>query len=394
MIDRILDLRVTATGSGDVLAGVCNLLREQGVPVDRGSLHARHLHPQFMGRTLYWSPEDEDVTEIGRVHGVQLTDTYLNSPLAEIDSNGQSLRRRLRNLDRTAAYPVLLELAAEGFVDYVMLPLERGQGPRLGLSIATRRPEGFSDGQIVLVERAIPALSAVFELFEQRHTASLLLETYIGRGSGRRVLEGTIRRGEGECVHAIILSTDMRGFTYLSQRQPLPTTIDMLNRYFDAVGAPIEAYGGEILKFIGDEILAIFPCHTTQEETCDTADRALRAARSIFTELGDTNRTLTGEGLPSIDASVAVHIGHVMYGNVGTASRLDFTAVGPAVNMVARLRDLASRLGERMVVSADLASLADGPFRSLGCHDLKGISEPQEAFGVDDFFLKARPPAA
>ncbi len=394
MIHDVLDLRLTAADSNEALARTCRLLRDHGLPIDRGSLHARQLHPQFLGRTLYWCAQSDSVAEIGRAHGIQHSDTYLNSPLAEIDQTGQSVRRRLRQLDPARDYPVLAELAAEGFTDYIMLPLPLAGRPRIGLSLATRQPEGFADAQLARVEQAVPALSAVFDLLEQRRTAALLLETYLGRDSGRRVLEGTIRRGEGEQLHAVILSADMRGFTTISQSRPLEATIALLNQYFDAVGRPIEAHGGEILKFIGDEALAIFPCRVAPGEACDAADKALSAARDILDRLAAANRRPEGEDPPRIDATVAVHMGDVMYGNVGAANRLDFTAIGPAVNMVARLQELASRLETPLVVSRELAQVGRGAFRSLGRHPLKGIAEPQEAFTLDGLAAPAAPSAA
>jgi len=393
MIHDVLDLRLTAADSGDALARACRLFRDQGVAVDRGSLHARQLHPQFLGRTLYWCAQSDSVCEIGRAHGVQHSDTYLNSPLAEIDESGLPVRRRLTHLDPATDYPVLAELAAEGFTDYVMLPLPLAGRPRIGLSLATKQPAGFDDDRLARVQETVPALSAVFDLFEQRRTAALLLETYLGRDSGQRVLEGTIRRGEGEQLHAVILSADMRGFTAISQGRPLHDTIALLNQYFDAVGRPIESQGGEILKFIGDEVLAIFPCRAAPGEACGAADKALAAARDILDRLAALDLQPDGAGAP-LGASVAVHLGDVMYGNVGAANRLDFTVIGPAVNLVARLQELASRLDTPLVVSSELAEVARGSFRTLGRHRLKGIAEPQEAFTLEGLAMPAAPSAA
>lgn len=384
MIDELLDLRLAAADSSEVLAGACKILRDNGMPLDRASLHARQLHPQFLGRTLYWCPDTETVTEVPRAHGVQYSETYLNSPLAEIDQTGATVRQRLCALDAADCYPVLRELAEAGFTDYVMLPLTIAQNrPRIGLSLATRRPGGFTEEQAALMERSVPALATVFDLFEQKRTARLLLETYLGADSGRRVLEGTIRPGEGERIHAVVLSADLRGFTELSERHPLSTTIDVLNRYFDAAGAAIEAQGGQILKFIGDEILAIFPCHTGFGESCEAAQRALDAAEAIFERLDRVNAAMRAEGLPVVEAAAALHLGDMMYGNVGAANRLDFTAIGPAVNLVSRLQNLASQLGERIVVSPQVARAVRQPVRSLGRHGLKGLETPQEALAVD-----------
>ncbi|MEE8187951.1 MAG: adenylate/guanylate cyclase domain-containing protein, partial [Kiloniellales bacterium] len=249
-----------------------------------------------------------------------------------------------------------------------------------GVSIATDRPGGFTELDIAILDATLPAFAAVVELQQLRRTARDLLNTYVGPNTGERIFSGAIKRGDGEKIHAVLWYSDLRGFTALSETQPLDQVIALLDGYFDAIAQPVVERGGEILKFIGDAMLAIFPCDTDEAAVCGACDAAVAAAEAAVARVCALNETHRPEDGAAIECGVAVHLGEVMYGNIGAADRLDFTVIGPAVNLVSRLEDLGAQLGQPIVVSAALAGIARREFRSLGRHPLKGIAEKQEAF--------------
>jgi len=202
----------------------------------------------------------------------------------------------------------------------------------------------------------------------------------VGPNTGERILSGAIRRGDGEVIHAVLWYCDLRGFTQLAETQPLGDVIALLNAYFDCVAAPVVERGGEILKFIGDAMLAIFPCEDREAALCDAAERATEAALAATAAVVGLHRSCAAEGKSGLSCGVALHVGDVMYGNIGADARLDFTVIGPAVNLVSRIEPLCGSLNVPLVVSAQLAKALARPLRSLGRHALKGIAEPQEIF--------------
>ena len=199
-------------------------------------------------------------------------------------------------------------------------------------------------------------------------------------GTSERIFSGAIKRGDGERIYAVLWYSDLRGFTALSETAPLDEVIVLLDDYFDAIAQPVVERGGEILKFIGDAMLAIFLCETKEGAVCDACDAALDAAEAAIAGLDALNAARAAQGKAPVHCGIAVHVGEVMYGNIGAADRLDFTVIGPAVNLVNRLEHLCAELGHPIVVSAAISRVAQREFRSLGRHALKGIAETQEAF--------------
>jgi adenylate cyclase len=251
----------------------------------------------------------------------------------------------------------------------------------MAISLTTRRPEGFAERDIAAFESLLPAFAALIELIETRRTARLLLDTYVGPDAGSQVLAGDIQRGQGHAIEAVVWFSDIRGFSQLSNTLPSSEVIELLNAYFDVMAEPIKARGGEILKFLGDGLLAIFPVETISAQTCRNAGAgALAAAEAALVGLDALNTTRRAVGQAEIQTGIALHIGEMMYGNVGSADRLDFTVIGAAVNLVVRLEGLTRGLEPPIVCSAPLAELCGRPLRSLGLHELKGFAEPQEAF--------------
>jgi adenylate cyclase len=274
-------------------------------------------------------------------------------------------------------FPILRELRAEGVTDYLASPLFFTDGAVHLVTCTTRQPDGFTDVQIVGIEAIMTPLARVAEIRALRRTASTLLDTYVGHDAGERILAGRIRRGDIEEIHAAIWLSDMRGFTALADRLPPRVLIDLLNRYFDCQVPVILDHGAEVLKFMGDGLLAIFTIAGDEAEVCR---RALTAARQAQANIAE----LAGSAMPGLRFGLALHIGDVLYGNIGSGNRLDFTCIGPAVNFAARIEKLAGQLGRAIVASEEFARHCSGEFALLGEFALPGFSAKQLVFGLED----------
>ncbi|MDH3474264.1 MAG: adenylate/guanylate cyclase domain-containing protein, partial [Rhodospirillales bacterium] len=279
--------------------------------------------------------------------------------------------------------PILHDLKAEGWSDYYMTALPFSVSTANAIGFSTGRPGGFSDLDIATVEASLPAFGAVMEMAHLRRTARTLLQTYLGAEPGERVLAGAIKRGDGEVIDAVLWYCDLRDFTPLSESLPLGEVIALLNDYFETMARPVKARGGQILKFIGDAMLAVFPLggHNAAG-ACTACIAALETAEQALAGLAELNRPRLAAGKPALRAGVALARGEVMYGNIGDPERLDFTVIGPAVNLATRLEDLTRdlKLDPPIVYTARVAEDSQRPSRSLGRFPLKGIGEPQEAF--------------
>ena len=245
------------------------------------------------------------------------------------------------------------------------------------LSFATRRPDGFDRDELALFEAVIPAVGFNLEVQALRRTARTLLDTYVGQQSGGRVLEGQIRRGTGETIRAVIWLCDLRSFTNLSESLPRDALIDLLNCYFGPMCDAVASQGGEILKFIGDAMLAIFSIGADPAATCRSA---LVAAERAQAALVEENQRRERASLPRIDYGLALHIGDVIYGNIGSDTRLDFTVIGPAVNLTARIESMCRELGRQLLLSSDFVGAGKIPATSLVAFSLKGVGAEQEIF--------------
>lgn len=380
--DWLLEERARNTPMLEIVVGYVERLREAGIPVDRCSLNMPQLHAQLLARSIVWDSE-QGAQEIDRQHGLERNSGYLDSPVRVIYEGGSPIRRRLEEPECPLDFPILEELKPQGFTDYWVLPLGFSTGKINALGFASKRAGGFADFDLETISATLPALGAVMELRHVRRTSAHLLDTYLGHNAGQRVLNGTIKRGEGEEIFAVLWFCDLRGFTELSEARPMDEVVEILNRYFDVMGIAIERRGGEILKFIGDGMLAIFPCEEIVNGRCDAADRAIAAAEAALKGLGKLNTELAAEGKTEVDCGIAIHVGEVLYGNVGAADRLDFTAIGPAVNKVCRLESLCKEQDTRIILSEELVHRSHRlgrTFRHIGCHSLKGIDAPQQAY--------------
>ena len=371
-----------ALGAPDVnvfLAAIGERIAAAGVPLARFTIHARTLHPEIRGFTALWHQRD-GASLVPRYHGVENEPTYLNSPVYWISGGADRLRRRLESPDVSLDFPILAELKAGGLTDYVAERMRFTDGTNNVITWATDRPGGFSDADLALLDAIVPYLALVFETRLTHLVAETLLKTYLGADAGARVLEGQVTRGSGQTITAAVLFVDIRDFTVLSETLSGAAVIRLLNEYFESVIGAVESYGGEVLKLIGDGILAIIPISRGGARPACLA--AYAAARAAFANLAEVNRRRAASGEPIVRIGITFHVGSVIYGNIGGAGRLDFTVIGPAVNLVSRLQTLCRRLGKGMVLSEVFARESGIPVVSLGRHTLRGVAQSQEVFAL------------
>jgi adenylate cyclase len=358
-----------------LLEQLCVRLLDAGLPLARASFHIRTLHPQLYGVGLYWRRGADQIEAFPAEHGILQTAMFQNSPLRLLFDGARTVRQRL-DLDGVEfAFPLFHELREQGLTDYVALPITFSDGKLHGTTWSTDHPGGFEPGYLAQLEDLLPVVGLLLEIHLNRRIAINLLDTYVGHDAGERILQGQITRGSAETVQAAIWYCDLRGFTALSERLGRDALLACLNDYFDCMALPIKHHQGEILKFIGDAILAIFRLH--DEPACG---RALGAAIDARGAMLDLNRRRRTDGLEALDFGLALHAGEVMYGNIGTADRLDFTVIGPAVNLTTRIERLCRTLGLNLLMSETFAAMCPRPLRSLGRHRLAGVQRPVEIF--------------
>ncbi len=356
-------------------------LMNSGAPVWRLRLGCRIIHPQFGGQSFTWSGEMEQALEFQPKHGFLENDVYIGSPFQYVVETGKSFRRRTHELDEGKDHQLLFDLAAEGATDYLAVPMRMSDGNTANFVLASKSDRGFNDDDITLMEKLALYVAPVFEILIIRRLAQTILNTYVGPRTGERVMSGQIKRGDGELIHSAIWFSDLRDFTPLTESLEPQALLDLLNTYFEAVSAAVTARGGEVLRFIGDAMLIVFPVGETAspKQSCEAA---LDAAEDAFGALAALNMRRTRAGEPSIRFGVGLHLGEVIYGNVGAPDRLDFTVMGPAVNRTARLESLTKDLGTPLLMSSDFAALVSTGTRSLGYHSMKGVAEKQEIFAL------------
>ena len=366
----------------------CDRLVAIGVPLERGHISFRTLHPLFQAMSCTWRHglgcETEDLVHMEDGHERQ---RWIDSPLRHmIESNIPVMRRQLTGPDAVVDYPVLEEFRDEGLTDWIgfLVPFDEAAYAGMVGSWTTRRPEGFSNNQVSTLTFLQRPFAVAIKITAQEVIATNVVHTYLGPVAGKRVLAGQIRRGDGETIPAVVWYSDMRGSTKMAETLGRDGYTAVLNAYFEAMGGAISDAGGEILDFIGDAVLAIFPIGDTGGEDAKTAacERALGAARAADESLGATNRQRAADGESELAFGLALHVGEVMFGNIGTADRLTFSVIGPSVNEVARLQDMTKELGAHMLVSGAFADTLDLPWRDLGEHALAGVGQPMRILAL------------
>jgi len=356
----------------------CARIVDAGIPISRWFCGVRTLHP-LVGATGYiWHRDTGRVSEELASWGDTQSDAFIKNPVFIAAHTGQPYRCRL-GTERELEYPILVNLRAAGLTDYLALPMTFSDGTRNPLSFQTDAPGGFEEDDIAALTQIAAVMSLVVEAEARERVARQVLDTYIGRRTGQRVLSGSIQRGMKETILSVVWMSDLRGFTAMTESLPQDAVLDQLNTYFEAVANAVSGQGGEILKFMGDGVLAIFeiPAADSTREKCAAALRAAFAARAAIRKINQGRGT---RDKPTINWGLALDIGEVSYGNIGSPDRLDFTVIGSAVNQAARLEALGAQIGETMVISQAVAREVDVPMRDLGTHTIKGIRLPQQAF--------------
>lgn len=403
---QIIELHVWAvrqgllgTAAAELFDGFCQRLVTAGVPLWRGFAGMRTLHPQWAGYTYTWRRDLNAIQPAQFERSDEYEQEVLNSPFNYLNHQAKTstaegdpwlhLRRRLTGPKAQLDFTLLKALAAAGATDYFAETVRFGadgdpsRGMGIGYSFATDRPEGFrDDDDLLLLKAVLPAVSLAMMAHAGHTIASGLLEAYLGSDAGRRVHSGSVERGSVESIRAVLWYADIRAFTAIADTIRGHTVIELLNEVFEILTASLRSRGGQVLKFMGDGMLATFAlddadCERVCRNALDAAAEAMRAVERV-------NAARCAAGKPVAEVDLALHIGEVLYGNVGAVDRLDFTVIGPAVNEAARIETLCEPLGRKVLVSAELAAAVGDSRRlePLGEHPLRGVREPRAIYAL------------
>lgn len=353
-----------------LLEGLANRLSDLGVPVDRITTAIDALHSEYTGVGRMWT-RDKGYDYRVFPHGEQSERAYDRSPFAEAHKTGRWLVLDLRRTPDDA-FDIIPELKREGFVFYVCVPLCFTNGTRNGVTFATRNPSGFDKNALAVLRFVMPTLAAVMETRSVNQRLDNVLRIYVGDEPHSAILSGTIQRGAVSRIRSAILFADMRSYTRISSELEPERAVEILNTFFDCLVPPINAEGGEVLKYLGDGLLAIF--RDRGDDTGQSAQAALSAAVAGLVKLDEANKE--GRFPTLIEAGIALHHGEAAYGNVGSGARLDFTVIGRDVNLASRIAQMNKVLGEPLLMSRAFADHLWGDPELIGHHTLNGFVEP------------------
>lgn len=376
-----------------LLQGYCEKLVDIGLVIQRVHVAQKALHPVYGSIGFDWY-RDKGVSQEQYEHTAVPREKWTASPLYHLLKSGESeLRERLFDSDKPHRFPFLDQLRSIGATDYFAVAVRFGRNsgddivdpdnPPEGFLISwtTDKAKGFSDQELTTLRHCLPALGLALKAAANRQMADCLLPIYLGSDAGARVLSGRIQRGSLETIHSAILYFDLQGFTKLTEANPPAAVIEMLNDYFGQVVSAIEDNDGNVLKFMGDGLLAIFHSSDHQLDCLS----ATEAAVNIRDVMADTNKRRDAEQLCHTGFGLAVHEGNVEYGNIGADNRLDFTVIGSAVNKTARIQGMCRSLEQELILSASVAQAVSahrGDLVSLGIYMLRGVPNAQELFTV------------
>ncbi|MEJ8572429.1 adenylate/guanylate cyclase domain-containing protein [Microbaculum marinum] len=376
--DWVLDKGHMSADLGEFIGGLAGKLVVAGIPVYRITSGIPILHPLIRAETAIWM-EGAGISWRQFPQSLSSEKMYTNSPLYHVYKSGKTVRVAVKPEPEPGEFGILADLRAEGATDYVAFPLTYSDSTNKSLTLATRHPNGFSDAHIDIMESILKPIALVFEIHTQRRSAVTLLGTYLGRSTAPRVLAGEILRGDGQQIEAIIWFSDLRGFTDLSAKFTPRELVDVLDFYFESMTDAVEAHGGEVLKFIGDAVLAIFT-FTNESEARKAATDALQAAHEAVDSLSRISDATFSACVKSLSVGISLHMGAVFYGNVGGRERLDFTVIGEAVNIGSRINELTRDLGHTILASEDFVEYAEAAFAEVGTYPLRGVRQPQRVF--------------
>jgi adenylate cyclase len=363
-----------ASDTGRLLEMLCEKLAALGVPIARATVHVRTLHPEFRGISRIWRRGESTEIRTSR-HGIEYTSDYQNSPVQHIIEIGQWLDTILSEAtDRH--FPILATLRAQGITHYVMAPIIFSNRIVNAISWATGTPGGFTEADVKLFRDLVTAFAPVLEVTAGRRIYGELLATYVGRDPGARIMAGAVQRGDVHHLKAAMLLADLRGFSRLTDELPEERIIELLNTFFDLVVPGVIGSGGDVLKYIGDAVIAIFP--VTGDDPAPACESALAAAKTTLAAL----QTAPPEVQQHISIDIALHYGDAAYGNIGSGNRLDFTAVGRDVNILSRLELLCKDVGRPLLMTDAFAVEVAGPVFEIGHFELRGFRQHQTVYGL------------
>ncbi len=367
-----------------VVEGCCLRLHGVGIPLSRANLAFRTLHPLFRSVSLTWN-RGQDLEVTGHQHQTATNEAWMNSPLFYmLDKQVPKIRRRLTGDEALLDFPILEELRDKGATDYLTYMVRYGESAISdnvadGLNIAdgiigswaTDRENGFTDGHIRALQRIEQRLAVVCKIKTRDQIVRNLLQAYLGKDAGEQVLKGQIQRGDVESIYSVVWYSDLRNSTKLADAMEPEKFLEVLNKYFECSAGAVLEHGGEVLRFVGDAVLAIFPIRDANKKT-DACRHAMCAAKTAQTRLTQMNEHRENDQ-PEIAFGLGLHVGEVLFGNIGVPERLEFSVIGPVANEVARLEDLTKQLGRTVVVSGEFAENVDIPWEHLGNHKLRGV---------------------
>ena len=393
--DQFVDLAAWITEAGlaglseaATLTGFCERAFAIGLPVARANVVIDTLHPIYEGRAFIWKREKKEtvLTEFGRSD--ELLDLWERSPFYRLELTGESLLRRRLSAENDAEFSIFADLRAEGMTDYLAITNRFAAEGIIGemdcvySSWATDAQQGFRDSDVGDLSRLMPLFALTLKSASLTRIAGTLVETYLGRDAGRKVLGGRIGRGVADRIEAVLWFSDLRNYTRISDSADPEQIIPLLNEYAGAILSAIHGHDGDVLKLIGDGTLAIF----TAADRASACHAALTAALEARRAVALVNERRIAANLPTTDMYLGLHVGEVFYGNIGSEERLDFTVVGPAVNEVSRIASMCRSLDQPVLVSSTFASAIGEPKRllvSVGRYALRGVERPQSLFTVD-----------
>ncbi|MGF1625763.1 MAG: adenylate/guanylate cyclase domain-containing protein, partial [Alphaproteobacteria bacterium] len=368
-VDAIQDwLLGSAIGESDLMVLFESLVWRMvaaGMPLDRASLHVGTLHPQLLGFAWNWNAADGLMDEVQVDAAALETTQYRRNPLSRVIEKGQMLCLDPREPGNRAEYPLMAELAERGLTQYLDVPLSSGGSHHNAATVATGHPEGFGVSALATIARLLKPFALHVERHIAQRIAANVLDTYLGPAAGGQVLQGAIKRGSGQAIRAVIWISDLRGFTDLTDRLPAADVLALLNAYFERMAGSVIAHGGEVLKFIGDGLLAVFP-FASKAEGQAAAEAALAAAEQAIAAVdalaaAPPPNLAAIAGWQPLRSGIALHEGEVFFGNVGAPDRLDFTVIGRAVNTASRVEALCKPLGCPLLITAPVAARLSRP---------------------------------
>jgi adenylate cyclase len=376
-----------APSARDLVEEFARAMLAGGIPVWRIFLTIRTLHPLLVATGYTWEDNGQGVRQQAFSREGLSDDVYLDSPVRVVLEGAGGLRRRLDVANPTLDFPIVRELREQGATDYVVMPFPFSSGQVNAITFTTRQRGGFDTADLGHLYEVLPLLSRVFEVHAQRLNAVNLLDTYLGKQSGAKVLDGLVKRGDGEDVHAVIWFSDLRNSTPLADSMPRSAFLRLLDGFFECTAGAVLAHGGEVLRYIGDASLAIFPISEAKEGALEDSPQAARACETALTaaleaqrRLAELNAQRSAAGEPHLGFGIGLHVGDVLYGNIGTPDRLEFSVIGAAANEAARIEGMSKVLGASLVVSAAFARHVPDRLRPLGRHALRGVGAEQELY--------------